>query len=283
MTIKSVGVLSTAALLLQLACLLDAPCVHAVVLTPRRIPATRFEVARRLRGGQDDAGEEEEEEEEEEALDDLETSVAGVGDGDDALETNPFLSGAGAAGDASQQLSGLSDTLKDPSLVREALKELQDPAAQARMRAMMEDPEFQKSMQQYVDQISKDPQFEQQRRHGGKSSREEAGVGLGLYGDGLLSGPDEESLGRLDTEARRLYAEARRLYASPFWSLAAAAVASMLPLPPPLPPLMPWPALRCSRLRKQTEELMQEPDFVEQITKAFSGIGEPPKGGADSK
>ena len=166
MTIKSVGVLSTAALLLQLACLLDAPCAHAVVLTPRRIPATRFEVARRLRGGQDDAGEEEEEEEEEEeALDELETSVAGVGDGDDALE-NPFLSGAGAASDASQQLSGLTDTLKDPSLVREALKELQDPAAQARMRAMMEDPEFQKSMQQYVEQISKDPQFEQQRRHG---------------------------------------------------------------------------------------------------------------------
>lgn len=41
--------------------------------------------------------------------------------------------------------------------------------------------------------------------------------------------------------------------------------------------------LRCSRLRQQTEELMQEPDFVEQITKAFAGIGEPPKGGADSK
>ena len=112
----------------------------------------------------DDAGDEEEEEEEE-ALDELETSVAGVGDGDDALE-NPFLSGAAAASDASQQLSGLTDTLKDPSLVREALKELQDPAAQARMRAMMEDPEFQKSMQQYVEQISKDPQFEQQRRHG---------------------------------------------------------------------------------------------------------------------
>ena len=63
----------------------------------------------------DDAGEEEEEEEEE-ALDELETSVAGVGDGDDALE-NPFLSGA--ASDATQQLSGLTDTLKDPSLVRE--------------------------------------------------------------------------------------------------------------------------------------------------------------------
>lgn len=65
------------------------------------------------------------------------------------------------------------------------------------MRAMMEDPEFQKSMQQYVEQISKDPQFEQ--------------------------------------------------------------------------------------LRKQTEELMQEPDFVEQITKAFAGLGEPSKGGADTK
>jgi len=188
MMTKSVGVLSTAALLLQLACVLDAPCAHAVVLTPRLLPATRFEVARRLRGGQDDAGEDEDEEEEEEALDELETSVAGVGDGDDALE-NPFLSGA--ASDATQQLSGLTDTLKDPSLVREALKELQDPAAQARMRAMMEDPEFQKSMQQYVEQISKDPQFEQ--------------------------------------------------------------------------------------LRQQTEELMQEPDFVEQITKAFAGIGEPPK------
>ena len=116
MMTKSVGVLSTAALLLQLACVLDAPCAHAVVLTPRLLPATRFEVARRLRGGQDDAGEDEEEEEEEEALDELETSVAGVGDGDDALE-NPFLSGA--ASDATQQLSGLTDTLKDPSLVRE--------------------------------------------------------------------------------------------------------------------------------------------------------------------
>lgn len=195
---KSLGVLSTAALLLQLACLLDSPCAHAVVLTPRLLPATRFEVARRLRGGQDDAdaGEEDEEEEEEAAAldEELETPVTeGV---DEALE-NPFLSGAGAAGDASQQLSGLTDTLKDPSLVREALKELQDPAAQARMRAMMEDPEFQKSMQQYVEQISKDPQFEQ--------------------------------------------------------------------------------------LRKQTEELMQEPDFVEQITKAFAGLGEPSKGGADTK
>ena len=142
---KSVGVLSTAALLLQLACLLDSPCAHAVVLVPRLSPATRFEVVRQLRGGQDDASEEEEEEED---LDDL-TPDAGVVDGDEALE-NPFLSGA--APDASAQLSGLTDTLKDPSLVREALKELQDPAAQARMRAMMEDPEFQKSMQQYVEQ-----------------------------------------------------------------------------------------------------------------------------------
>ena len=35
--------------------------------------------------------------------------------------------------------------------------------------------------------------------------------------------------------------------------------------------------LTLTRLRQQTEELMQEPDFVEQITKAFAGIGEPPK------
>ena len=59
-------------------------------------------------------------------------------------------------------------------------------------------------------------------------------------------------------------------------------------LPPPMPLYTATPAtnyrcLRCSRLRQQTEELMQEPDFVDQITKAFAGIGEPPKGGADSK
>lgn len=57
-----------------------------------------------------------------------------------------------------------------------------------------------------------------------------------------------------------------------------------LPRPMPLTatPATNYRCLRCSRLRQQTEELMQEPDFVEQITKAFAGIGEPPKG-ADSK
>lgn len=54
-----------------------------------------------------------------------------------------------------------------------------------------------------------------------------------------------------------------------------------LPRPMPLTATN-YRCLRCSRLRQQTEELMQEPDFVEQITKAFAGIGEPPKG-ADSK
>ena len=62
---------------LAAAALLDSPCAHAVVLTPRLIPAPRFEIAR-LRGGQDDASVEEEEK------DDLDMSDAGVVDGDDA-------------------------------------------------------------------------------------------------------------------------------------------------------------------------------------------------------
>ena len=59
-----------------------------------------------------DAGEEDEEEEEEAAAAlDEELETPGTEDVEEALE-NPFLSGAGAAGDASQQLSGLTDTLK---------------------------------------------------------------------------------------------------------------------------------------------------------------------------
>ena len=50
------------------------------------------------------------------------------------------------------------------SQVKEALKELQDPATQERVKAMMDDPEFQKSMQQYIEQITQDPQFEQLRK-----------------------------------------------------------------------------------------------------------------------
>ena len=137
---------------------------------------------RALRGG---AAEDEDED------DDLEEELdESAGADDDTLE-NPFLAG-GAGGEGSEALSELAQSLKDPSLVREALKELQDPEAQARMKAMMEDPEFQQSMKQYVEQISKDPQFEQ--------------------------------------------------------------------------------------LRAQTEQLMQEPDFLEQISKAFAGF-EPPTGG----
>ena len=82
--------------------------------------------------------------------------------------------------------------------MQKQLDETSEKLNQERMRAMMEDPEFQKSMRQYVEQISKDPQFEM--------------------------------------------------------------------------------------LRQQTEKLMQEPDFVEQISKAFAGLGgEPPKDGSDSE
>ena len=58
-----------------------------------------------------DAGEEDDEEEAAAAALDEELETPGTEDVDEALE-NPFLSGAGAAGDASQQLSGLTDTLK---------------------------------------------------------------------------------------------------------------------------------------------------------------------------
>ena len=48
-------------------------------------------------------------------------------------------------------------------------------------------------------------------------------------------------------------------------------------------PILSYPFLSYPRLRQQTEELMQEPDFVDQITKAFAGLGEPPKGGSDTE
>ena len=37
---------------------------------------------------------------------------------------------------------------------------LQDPAVQAQVKAMLEDPSFQDSMKQYMEQVTKDPQFE---------------------------------------------------------------------------------------------------------------------------
>jgi pantoate kinase len=43
---------------------------------------------------------------------------------------------------------------------QEALKELQDPAVQQQVRQMLEDPTFQQSMKEYMQQITKDPQFE---------------------------------------------------------------------------------------------------------------------------
>ena len=79
----------------------------------------------------------------------------------DAAESNPFLGGgAGGAGG----LDELAQSLGDPDMLKEALKELQDPATQERVKAMMDDPEFQKSMQQYIEQITQDPQFEQLRK-----------------------------------------------------------------------------------------------------------------------
>lgn len=142
--------------------------------------------ALRLRGGEED--------DDDDDADDIDDELdESAGADDDTLE-NPFLAGGAGAvgGEGSEALSELAQSLKDPSLVRDALKELQDPEAQKRMKAMMEDPEFQQSMKQYVEQISKDPQFEQ--------------------------------------------------------------------------------------LRQQTEQLMQEPDFLEQISKAFAGFEPPGKG-----
>ena len=70
-----------------------------------------------------------------------------------------LLCGACAGG-----LDELAQSLGDPDMLKEALKELQDPATQERVKAMMDDPEFQKSMQQYIEQITQDPQFEQLRK-----------------------------------------------------------------------------------------------------------------------
>ena len=44
--------------------------------------------------------------------------------------------------------------------MQNALKELQDPAVQQQLKAMLEDPAFLESMKEYMEQITKDPQFE---------------------------------------------------------------------------------------------------------------------------
>ena len=94
-----------------LALILRPAAAAALTLAPIA-PYTKQCLQRLGSTTQDDADAEEEDDEEEEAAAlDEELETPGTEDVDEALE-NPFLSGAGAAGDASQQLSGLTDTLK---------------------------------------------------------------------------------------------------------------------------------------------------------------------------
>jgi len=102
-----------------------------------------------LRGGADELDEE---------LDGEDDAVADAGV--EAPLENPFL-GAGGSPLEGGGLADLAQSLQDPQLLQEALREMQDPETLQRIRAMMEDPEFLNSMKQYVEQITKDPQFEQ--------------------------------------------------------------------------------------------------------------------------
>jgi len=120
----------------------------------------------RLRGGSDEELEDDELDTELEAADGglvedgTSDPITAAADG----LSNPFLGAGGAPGAAGGLGLGLQDlasTLQDPNVLQEALKELQDPATQARVKAMMEDPEFQESMKQYMEQMTKDPAFEQ--------------------------------------------------------------------------------------------------------------------------
>jgi len=79
-----------------------------------------------------------------------------------AADENPFLQSA--RGPSGESLQELAQSLKDPKMLQDALKELQDPATQQRIKAMMEDPEFLNSMKSYVEQITKDPQFDALKR-----------------------------------------------------------------------------------------------------------------------
>jgi len=111
-----------------------------------------------LRGGADDDALDDIGELDEELDGDEEGGVVGAG-----VETpleNPFL-GAGGSPLEGGGLHDLAQSLQDPKLMQEALREMQDPETLQRIRAMMEDPEFLNSMKQYVEQITKDPQFEQ--------------------------------------------------------------------------------------------------------------------------
>jgi len=118
----------------------------------------------RLRGGADEESEDDELDTELEAADEgLVEDATSDPIAADGL-SNPFLGAGGAPGGAGGLGLGLQDlasTLQDPNVLQEALKELQDPATQARVKAMMEDPEFQESMKQYMEQMTKDPAFDQ--------------------------------------------------------------------------------------------------------------------------
>ena len=135
---------------------ISAHCCSAELLAPEESACLQ-----RLRGGaggEDNFGLDsdlDEDLDEEGAGSSSEVRAAGLVAGD-ALD-NPFLGGDGAA---RLGLDNLSSTLNDPKMLQDALKELQNPTTQARVRAMMEDPEFQKSMQQYMEQMTKDPQFD---------------------------------------------------------------------------------------------------------------------------
>ena len=150
-------------LLLLLACtevalaIVPAPSSSRVVAplatcAGTRAVARQSECLLRLRGGDlDDDLDDEDDDVEEDA-------------GADATLENPFLgSGGGGAGGLPMGAPGMQDlasTLKDPAALQDALKELQDPAVQQQVKAMLEDPSFQESMKQYMEQITKDPQFE---------------------------------------------------------------------------------------------------------------------------
>lgn len=106
-----------------------------------------------LRGGIDDALDEDDEDDDSDGDEDT------VAASDDALE-NPFLGSAGEGG-SGVGLEDLRSTIQDPAALQEALKGLQDPAVQQQVKAMLEDPAFQESMKQYMEQITKDPAFQE--------------------------------------------------------------------------------------------------------------------------
>ena len=134
---------------------LDRSCAQ----TPAVRRSACLEKSLLLRGGADDLEDELDEEDDGADVDE---------DADAALE-NPFLTpgGAAAAGGGlpgagmGMGIDDLASSLKDPQALQDALKELQDPAIQAQVKAMLEDPAFQESMKSYMDQITKDPQFEE--------------------------------------------------------------------------------------------------------------------------